>query len=133
MAFEEKYLDVLQNIEFPIQEVYKTEKDLTDYDVLAAIESLIEFYTAEERKRELRKFNLSEKSIQVYDGVKEMCDFRLGKNISDDVEVESTPPPLSINEILNCLKTIKNSINKWTKRNGRQGYLNLVKQYMPYV
>ena len=133
MAFEKKNMDVLQNLEFPIQVVYKTEKDLTDYDALAAIESLIEFYTAEERKREPRKFNLSEKSLRVYNGVKEMCDFRLGKGIADDVEIESTPPPLSINEIVSCLKTIKNSIAKWTKRNGRQGYLELVKEYMPYV
>lgn len=133
MAFEDNYLDVLQNIEFPIQLVYKSRQDLTDFDALAAIEALIDFYTAEERKREPRDFKLSEKSLEVFNGVKEMCDFRLGKGISDDVEVTDTPPPLSLNEMLNCLKTIKNSINKWTKRNGRQGYLNFVKQYMPYI
>lgn len=133
MSFEDKYLDILQNIEFPIQLVYKTEKDLTDYDVLAAIEALIETYTAEERKREPRNFKLSEKSMKIYSGVKEMCDFRLGRGISDNIEAEGTPTPLSLNEMLNCLKTIKNSINKWTKRNGRQGYLNLVKNYMPNV
>jgi|SRR3972149_7719424 len=133
MAFEDKYLDVLQNIEFPIQVVYKTRQDLTDYDVLSAIEALIDFYIAEERKREPRDFKLSEKSIEVYNGAKEMCDFRLGRDIQDDIKTEGTPKPLSISEMTNCLKTIKNSINKWTKRNGRQGYLNFVKEYMPYV
>ncbi|HZX13268.1 MAG TPA: hypothetical protein VFF49_02595 [Thermodesulfobacteriota bacterium] len=29
MGFEEKYLDVLQNIEFPVQVVYKNHPDLT--------------------------------------------------------------------------------------------------------
>lgn len=133
MAFEDKYLDVLQNIEFPIQVVYKNRQDLTDYDVLSAIEALIDFYTAEERKREPRDFKLSEKSIEVYNGVKEMCDFRIGRVFPDDINPENTPKPLSISEITNCLKTIKNSINKWTKRNGRQGYLNFVKEYMPNV
>ena len=133
MAFEDKYLDVLQNIEFPIQVVYKTRQDLTDYDVLSAIEALIDFYIAEERKREPRDFKLSEKSIEAYYGVKEMCDFRLGRDIQDDIKAEATPKSLSISEMTNCLKTIKNSINKWTKRNGRQGYLNFVKEYMPYV
>ena len=133
MAFEDKYLDVLQNIEFPIQVVYKTRQDLTDYDVLSAIEALIDFYIAEERKREPRDFKLSEKSIEVYNGAKEMCDFRLGRDIQDDIKAEATPKSLSISEMTNCLKTIKNSINKWTKRNGRQGYLNFVKEYMSYV
>ena len=73
------------------------------------------------------------KSVEVYNGVKEMCDFRLGRSISDNIEDEGTPIPLSISEMINCLKTIKNSINKWTKSSGRQGYLNFVKEYMPYA
>lgn len=133
MAFEDKYLDVLQNIEFPIQVAYKENPDLTDYDALSAVESLIEFYSAEERNREPKKFNLSEKSREVYEGLKEICDFRLRRAISEDNSVESIPNPISLGEMLHCLKTIKNSINKWTKRNGRQGYLNFVKGYMPYV
>ena len=133
MAFEKKYLDVLQNIEYPIQVVHKARQDLNDYDVLSAVESLIDFYNAEERKREPRDFNLSEKSVEVYNGVKEMCDFRLGRVLPEDVEIEDIPKSLSVSEIINCLKTIKNSIGKWTKRNGRQGYLNFVKEYMPYV
>jgi hypothetical protein len=133
MAFEDKYLDVLQNIEFPIQVVYKENPDLTDYDALSAIESLIEFYTAEERKRPPRQFKLSDKSIEIYEGVKEMCDFRLGRDVSENNSVEGIPNPISIGEMLHCLKTIKSSINKWTKWNGRQGYLNFVKGYMPYV
>ncbi|MBU0561594.1 MAG: hypothetical protein KJ799_09060 [Bacteroidetes bacterium] len=133
MTFEEKYLDVLQNIEFPIQVVYKQHPDLTDYDALSAIESLIEFYIAEQRKREARKFNMSVKTLQVYDEVKEICDIRLGREKLDSALNVSIPKPLSVQEILECLKKIKNSIKKWTKRNGRQGYLNLVKGYMPYV
>jgi len=133
MAFGEKYLDVLQNIEYPIQVVYKTEKDLTDYDVLSAIEALIEVYSAEERKREPRKFSFSVKSLHVYAGVKGLCDIRLGKGISNAIEIDGSLPVISLNEMLNCLKTIKNSINKWTKRNGRQGYLNFVRTYMPNV
>ncbi len=127
MCFKEKYLDVLQNIEFAIQAVYKVKKDLTDYDVLFAIDALIEFYTAEERKRESRDFSLSENSKEVYAGVKEMCEFRLGK---ENEEYEVIGRPISIIELLNCLKKIKNSVNKWTKRYGRRGYLDFVKDYV---
>ncbi len=97
--------------------VYKQHPGLTDYDAVSAVESLIEFYTA----------------IEVYNEIKEMCDFRLGKNQPENIEPEETPVPISEYEILQCLKTIKSSINKWTKWNGRQGYLNFVKGYMPYI
>jgi len=133
MPFEDKYLDVLQNLEFAIQNVYKAHKNLNDYDVHSAIESLIEFYTAEERNREPRNFNLSENSIEVYEEVKKMCDFRLGRSKLEDDLQGDLPHPISINEILICLKRIKNSITKWTKRSGRQGYLDFVKQYISNV
>ncbi|GBD87042.1 hypothetical protein BMS3Abin03_00968 [bacterium BMS3Abin03] len=131
MAFEDEYLDVLQNIEFAIQSVYKIHDDLTDYDALSAIEAVIDFYIAEERKREPRDFKLSAKSLEVYDAVKEICNFLLGRDLPDDYDIDDHPLLLSVSEITNCLKTIRNSISKWTKRAGRQGYLNFVKNYMP--
>ena len=131
MSFEDKYLDVLQNIEFPIQSIYKQHPDLTDYDALSAIESTIEFYKAEQSNREPRNFNLSAKSLQVYEGVKERCEFRLGRTKLDGSSLETIADPISIEEVLQCLNKIKNSINVWTKRNGRQGYLNFVKRFMP--
>ncbi|MFZ1323034.1 MAG: hypothetical protein WAT71_15860 [Ignavibacteria bacterium] len=133
MSFEEKNLDVLQNIEFAIQSVYKVQKNLIDYDVTFALESIIDFYSAENIGREPRDFNLSEKSEMVYEFVKEMCDFRLGKSPLEDDEDNFIEDSVSIKEILNCLKKIKNSVSKWTKRNGRTGYLDFVKDYMPNV
>ena len=123
MAFEEKYLDVLQNLEFGIIQVYRNHNDMTDYDALAAVEAMIDFFRAKQIGREIRKFNLSANSQLAFEGLKKMCEFRLDK--------EHFPNPISESELLNCLKTIQNSINKWTKRNGRKGYLNFVQQYLP--
>lgn len=39
--FEEEYLDVLQNIEFAIVNVYRREQALTDYDVSKIMSVLI--------------------------------------------------------------------------------------------
>ena len=75
MSFEEKNLDVLQNIEFAIQSVYKVQKNLIDYDVTFALESIIDFYSAENIGREPRDFNLSEKSEMVYEFVKRCAIF----------------------------------------------------------
>lgn len=133
MSVEDKYLDVLQNLEFAIQVVYKTYSDLTDYEVQFAIESLLEFYIAEERNREPRNFNLSENPKEVYEEVKKMCNFRLGRSNSEYELQENLLQTISIGEILICLKRIKKSVTTWTKRNGRQRYLEFVKQYMPNV
>jgi len=132
MSFGNKNLDVLQNIEFVIQLVYKDHSELTDYDVSFALESLVEFYTAKERDREPRNFNLSENPLLIFENVKEVCELRLGKSSLSDGS-NFTINPVSINEILNCLKKIKSSVKKWTKSNGRQGYLEFVKEYMPDV
>lgn len=49
--FEEKYLDVLQNIEFGIVSVYRQHPEMLDWDALKAIETLIHEYHAEHLKR----------------------------------------------------------------------------------
>jgi hypothetical protein len=129
MSFEEKYMDVLHNIEFAIISVYRKRNELIDYDVSSAIESLIDFYIAEQRNREPRNFNLSEKSLSVYEEVKQMCGFQLGRNNPDEKD-ELPFQPKTVNEILDCLKKIKSSIKTWTKAGGRQGYLDFVKPFV---
>ena len=49
MAFEEQYLDVLQNIEFAIVSAYREHNDLRDREVMRALDALIDFYRAEAR------------------------------------------------------------------------------------
>jgi hypothetical protein len=44
--FEEKYFDVLQNIEFGIVRVYRQRSDLVDFDVEQALSGLIREYKA---------------------------------------------------------------------------------------
>ena len=42
--FEERYQDVLQNIEFGITQVYRNHPEMTDWEALAAIEALLRAY-----------------------------------------------------------------------------------------
>ncbi len=129
MSFTDKYLDVLQNIEFAIQLVFKEKPELTDYDVTFALEYLIEYYTSKERGREPRNFNLSENSIQISENVIQVCEYRMGHLKTDKSDIEDQP--VTANEILNCLKKIKTSAVKWTKRSGRKGYLDFTKDFFP--
>ena len=60
MDFEEKYMDVLQNIEFGIVSVYREKPELSDNNVISSLEALIDAYKGEQIGRPPRKFNLSD-------------------------------------------------------------------------
>lgn len=130
---EDKYLDVLQNLEFGIILVYRKDRKLLDYDALEAVDGLVRIYAAEERGYTPPSLKLSQRAQRVFDSVKAMCEWRLGREkFPGDAEgldeLESTPRKVS--EIVLCLRRISKSIRFWTKQAGRQGYLNYVNQYL---
>ena len=45
--------------------------------------------------------------------------------------VELPVEPITAEEMYKCLKRIRDSIRKWTKRAGRQGYLTYLDQFFP--
>ena len=133
MDFEEKYQDVLQNIEFAIIQVYHQHSELTDHDVETVLSEVIRGYQAEQRQREMRPPSLNDLRQQLYDGVKMMGDWRLGrKKLATESGQGDLPAvkPNTVDEIIACLKRIRKSAQKWSKRGGRPGYLKFVEQYI---
>jgi len=127
IGFEEEYLDILQNIEFGIVSVYQQYPDLTDLNVVFALESLIEQYTAEKIGRVPRQTSLTDKEHFIFNNVQQICEWRLGrKSLSKKINVK----PRSIEEIIQCLKRILKSVQKWNKYYGKQGYLTFVSKYI---
>ncbi len=127
---EEEYLDVLQNIEVAIVGVYRENPDLLDYDVDKALNALWMEYRAEGQGKTKPPPPFSANQQLVYDLVKLMCDWRLGR---EELEAEKdgqtfdiTPKPLPLEAITTCLKRIRKSIELWTKEGGRQGYLYFI-------
>lgn len=133
MTFEEKYLAQLYNLEFAIMTEYKMNSQLTDYDVSFALEALIEFYKAEANNRISRKFNLSESSERIFIFVETAGDLLIGKTHIENEENKFTDIRITINELIDCLKKLKKSVERWTKIGGRQGYLEFVKHHMPEI
>ena len=39
--------------------------------------------------------------------------------------------PLTVEEIIKCLKRIQTSVRRWNKQGGRQGYLKFVSEFLP--
>jgi hypothetical protein len=125
-SFDEKNLDVLQNIEFGIILVYRDHPSLLDMDVKDAIDTLVRHYHAEEEQRRPPAPGLSDLAQRVFVSVRSMCEWRLGRSTGP-----ATPPsPIPISELVEALRKIQKSIRRWSSVGGRQGYLNFVKQYL---
>ena len=117
--FENKYLDVLQNIEFGLLSGTKDNHQLCDHDILRVIEHAIAYYKFREKHKDRK---LPENLQNIFEQVTSVCDWRLGlKPISEDKDLHCNP--ISIEEIILCLKRIEKSIKFWTKQGGRFGYI----------
>lgn len=130
MALEDVHLDVLQNIEFAITNVYRKQGDLRDIDVRRALDAAIEVYRAEVRGHAPKEVNLPEPEGTVFQNIKEICEFRLGRQeavtrVQVPFEGEKTA-----SDILACLRKIRKSVERWNKRGGQQGYLQFVSEFV---
>lgn len=133
MSIEEEYQDVLQNIEFGIVSVYRQNAALLDYDVIDALEALTRYYAAEEANRQPPPLRLAERPQVVFDSVKQMCEWRLGRQEliqSKGKRPDLRAEPLTVSEISACLKRIHASVRRWNKQGGRQGYLKFVSEFL---
>lgn len=131
--FEEEYLDILQNIEFAIVNVYRSEQALSDYDVSKILNILISEYQAELAKRSFSKPNLSLLQERLSKSVKHICEWRLGREVIDKKEKHLQTKnfeTISTEEIIACLKRIRKSVETWNKRGGQKGYLQYIDQFL---
>jgi len=134
LPFEEQYEDVLQNIEFGIVQVYREHPEVTNWEVMAAVEALLRTYRAEAKGRQATSSSLDPLAQEIYDSVKMMCEWRLGREMpfmdEEGESVELSPEPITLDELVACLKRVRKSINFWNREGGRQGYLTFVSQFI---
>jgi hypothetical protein len=104
----DEYADVLQNLEAAIVQADDRVEQLSDGQVELAVEALIRYYQAEERGHEPRPPRLGEGAQAVFDTVKPMAEWRLGRadpqgiietEGEDGAEVEEMTPD-EINEFV---------------------------------
>ena len=126
---EEDNLDVLQNIEFGIIQVYRADKSLLDYDVKDALDALVRHYHAEEEQRRPPFMRLGERAQRVFSSVQPVCEWRLGRaSPLDSTGLPESVVPIA--QLVECLRKIQKSVPFWSQRGGRQGYLNFVSPYL---
>jgi hypothetical protein len=125
---EDEYPDVLQNIEMAIVSVYRERNDLLDYDVDKVLNLLWTEYRNEKQGRTRPTPKLGENARLVYDRVKEMCEWRLGRKSikAGKGSARLTVERITVDGIMDCLKRIRKSVDLWNKQGGRQGYLYFI-------
>lgn len=132
MKLEDQYTDVLQNIEFGIVMTYRNNLGMSDPDVMRMLEALIDKYAAEKIGRAPRHFSLSDVEKALLENVRRMCEWRMGRGTLTDFPEKArvAPKPISIDEIVLCLKRVLKSVKRWNEDGGRRGYLDFIVQYV---
>ena len=132
--FEDEYLDVLQNIEFALANVYRVHAEMTDYDALKALDALIHAYKDEAASRPAPELRLQGLALEAFVEVQTMCEWRLGR--SNPLQDRKSRPhqlelePKTVDEIIACLKRVRRSVENWNKRGGRRGYFDFIDQFI---
>jgi hypothetical protein len=55
----------------------------------------------------------------------------VAENAAGETE-EIRPVPITLDEMIACLKRVRRSVKRWTKEGGRRGYLDFVDGFFPY-
>ena len=132
MKWQEENLDVLQNLEFAIVEVWRANPEMTDYTALRAYEAARQFYRAERRGHPTKPSALSGLDATAFEALKQMCEFRLGRNPGPPPAEEKDVPvtPLPVEKLVACLQELAKSVERHTRSGGRQGYLKFIDPFL---
>jgi len=132
MRIEEERLDVMQNLEYAVTQTFQRHPEMTDYAVERTYEALVQAYSAELSGRSPKPVDAEGAEAELLQQVKQRCEWCLGRT---ELPLGSAGghlkcAPLDVPTLVLCLKRLVKSVKKWTKRNGRQGYLNFMTQFI---
>jgi len=133
MKWQQENLDVLQNLESAIMEVWRAHPEMTDHSALRAYEAARQYYRAELRGQPSKPPALTGLDAEAFARVQQMCEFRLGRDPGPPpaaAQDEGPLPPLPLEKLLACLRELAKSVERHTRLGGRQGYLQFVDRFV---
>ena len=132
-TFEDEHVDVFHNLEGAIVKMYQFEPNLIDAQVDTALDHLIRVYNAEAQGKTAPRKSIRGAAVKIADQLEPLCEFHLGRLAVEDLEdkpLNAKIPQRDAAEMTACLKRIKSSLKLWSKKGGRQGYLNFVTDFI---
>ncbi|MGH8017010.1 MAG: hypothetical protein ACREIA_01760 [Opitutaceae bacterium] len=132
MNWTQDKLDVLQNLEFAIVQIWRAHPEMTDYVAERAYEAAFQHYRAELRGHTPKPHGLTGLDAEASDALFAMCQFRLARGpcpVETDAPGEIGCVPLE--QIVDSLRELSRSVRRHTGRGGRQGYLTFIDGFLP--
>jgi hypothetical protein len=126
----EDHLDVLQNLEFAIVEIWRAHPEMTDYVAQRAYEAAYQCYRAEQRGHTPKPQTLTGLDATAFDALKQMCEFRLGRNAGPPSVPDLPVTPIPVEKLVDCLRELGKSVERHTRSGGRQGYLKFIDGFL---
>ena len=130
MKWSDENLDVLQNLEFSVAQVWRAHPEMTDYAALRAYEAAFKFYRDQSRGHVTKPPTLTGLDAEVFEAVNAMCEVRLGRRAGPD-EALAGIEPILLEKLVSCLRELAKSVERHTQMGGRQGYLTFIDKFLP--
>jgi|APSaa5957512622_1039677.scaffolds.fasta_scaffold65119_2 hypothetical protein len=134
MRIEEKFENVMLNIEMQVVSISDEAPNLHDASVDRVYNALLSKYKALLREREPREISLKAAEEKLYSLIAGACDFFTGDSEEygeGHFLIELNAPKVSYENMVAILKHLRKSLRTWTKRGGSKGYIYYITQFMP--
>jgi hypothetical protein len=122
-------LDLLQNMELSVVEIWRAHPEMSDHVALRAYEAAFQFYRAEPRGHTPKPHALTGLDAATFDAVRAMCDFRLARGHCP-VPGPADMPAIPLQEIVDCLRGLSKFVARHTKLGSRQGSLTFIEGFL---
>ena len=133
MRIEEKYENVMLNIEMQVVSVANKEPTLTDWQVEKVYNALLSRYKALMNGRQAKEVSFNSPANDLYLLIEGFCDFFVGDRESwgkGDYLIEIETEKVSYQNMVAIFKRLRKSVKTWTKRGGSKGYVYYISQFI---
>ena len=130
MKWHEENLDVLQNLEFTIVEVWRAHPEMADYAAQRAYEAAFQYYKDQQRGHTPKAPTLKGLDATAYEALAEMCEIQLGRRAGPSDKTGGIPA-VPLEKLVACLRELGKSVERHTTLGGRQGYLKFIDKFLP--
>ena len=129
MSVIDDFPDVLQNLEAVVLEASREHPEMSDYTALSAYQAAFQHYREEMRGHAPKPSALRGLDNEVFERVKSICEYRLGRGPGPkDISEKITPIP--VDKLVDCLRKLVESVELHTSMEGRRGYLTFIAQFV---
>src|SRR6185295_15708672 len=108
MNSDDPNLDVLQNIEFAVVQVWNGNPAMTNYAVMRAYDAALGFYGAIAREHAPKRLSLTGLDAKLFGEIQNVCEWRLGRAAGPTGQ---EAPVGTVLVLWSCLRKLRKSVD----------------------